>query len=234
MSPYWRRSWTIGALAAFFAVLTPRAWGDTLRVTTSPAGATVEVDDAEKCVTPCELKYPGNYFHKPHTVFSSRLEHSMKMKLSKPGFRTKELTLTNGPFAWTDLRGRKHGEYYVFKAEAVDVTLDPLPPTESDAGEQVERVGPIRPRYAKSFTREDDETAGGGSVRVESDPEGAEIYIDGNFVGQTPAKFSLAAGVHRLVMKAQGKREWERDLEVMKDSQLTLHPVLDSETVSSH
>lgn len=234
MSPSWLRSLIIGALAALFAAFVSPAWGETLKVTTSPAGATVEVDDAEKCVTPCDLKYPGNFFHKPHTVFSPRLEHSMVMKISKPGFRTKQLTLTNGPFAWTDLRGRKHGEYYVFKTEAVDVTLDPLPPTESDNGEEIERAGPIRPRNENSFTRRVEEGPGGGTVRVESDPEGAEIYIDGNFVGQTPAKFSLAAGVHRLLMKAQGKREWERDLEVMRDSQLTVHPVLDSATDSSH
>jgi hypothetical protein len=27
-------------------------------------------------------------------------------------------------------------------------------------------------------------------------------------------------------VKSQGKQEWQRDLEVLKDSQLTLHPIL--------
>jgi len=220
--------------AALMGALVPLAGADTLKVTTSPPGATVEVDDAEKCATPCDLKYPGNYFHKPHTVFSSRLEHSMVMKLSKAGFRTQQLTLTNGPFAWTDLRGRKHGVYYVLKTESVDVTLEPLPPTVSDAGDEIQHIGPMRSSYKRPSASAVEENAGAGTVRVESEPEGAEIYIDGNFVGQTPAKFSLASGVHHLIMKAQGKKDWERDLEVMKDSQFTLRPELDSASNDPH
>ena len=37
---------------------------------------------------------------------------------------------------------------------------------------------------------------------------------------------SLRAGTHHIEVKSEGKRGWERDLEVLKDSQLTLNPVL--------
>jgi S1-C subfamily serine protease len=65
-----------------------------------------------------------------------------------------------------------------------------------------------------------------GSVAIASDPAGAEIYIDGKFVGQTPSTIRLASGAHRIEVKSQGKQNWQRDLEVLKDSELTLHPVL--------
>jgi len=229
MSSRWRDSLLTAACAGAAILLATSAGAETLKITTSPAGASVEIDGSKMCETPCELKYPGDYFHKPHTVFSSRLEHSMVMKVSKAGFRTREMTLTDGPIAWTDLKGRKHGEYYILRTEAVEVTLDPLPPTLSGDGSEIEPVGPIRPARERSRTAAyGPQQAEDGTVKVESDPAGADIYVDGNFVGQTPANFSLAAGLHHLTMKAQGKEAWERDVEVMKDSQVTLHPALDS------
>ena len=64
-------------------------------------------------------------------------------------------------------------------------------------------------------------------MAIASEPAGAEIYVDGKFVGQTPSTIHLASGVHRVAVKAGGKKSWERELEVTKDSQLTLHPVLE-------
>jgi hypothetical protein len=50
--------------------------------------------------------------------------------------------------------------------------------------------------------------------------------VDGKFVGQTPSTLELASGTHHIEVKSEGKLGWERDLEVLKDSQLTLHPEL--------
>jgi len=229
----------IPCLVAFALAAGGRAGADTLKVATTPAGATVMVDGAEKCVTPCDLKFPGDYFHKPHTIFSPRLEHSMMMKLTKAGFRVREIQLTDGPFAWTDLRGRKHGDYYVLRVASVDVPLDPLPATMSDAHEEVEHAGPMRPTYARTYANPASQPpekaaergmAQGAMIRIESDPEGAEIYFDGNFVGQTPAVMPVDDGWHRVVLKALGKKDWEKELVVAKGSQLTLHPLLEAAT----
>jgi hypothetical protein len=61
---------------------------------------------------------------------------------------------------------------------------------------------------------------------VASDPLGAEIWVDGKFVGQTPSTIPLPVGSHRVEVKAAGVQIWSRDLDVLKDSQITLHPVL--------
>jgi PEGA domain len=56
---------------------------------------------------------------------------------------------------------------------------------------------------------------------------GAEIYIDGKFVGDTPANISLASGAHQITIKSTGKKDWSREIEVMKGSQVTLHAIFD-------
>jgi PEGA domain-containing protein len=69
---------------------------------------------------------------------------------------------------------------------------------------------------------------GSGTVVVASEPAGAEIYVDGKFVGQTPATIPLIVGAHRIVVESNGRKDWERDLNVLKESQVALHAVLGS------
>ena len=63
-----------------------------------------------------------------------------------------------------------------------------------------------------------------GTVAVSSDPEGAEIFVDGKFVGQAPSTLKLSAGTHTIQVKCAGRRTWERTLEVLRDSQVTVKP----------
>jgi serine protease Do len=68
---------------------------------------------------------------------------------------------------------------------------------------------------------------GSGSVSMNSDPQGAEIYVDGKFVGDTPSILPLTTGTHNIVVKAEGKKPWERNLEVIRDSQTQIRAVLE-------
>jgi len=69
-------------------------------------------------------------------------------------------------------------------------------------------------------------SAGAGIVRVDSNPSGAEIYVNGAFVGDTPSVLHLSAGIHKIEIKAAGRRSWQREMNVLKDSQVTLRPTL--------
>jgi serine protease Do len=70
-------------------------------------------------------------------------------------------------------------------------------------------------------------SAGVGTLRITSDPTGAEIYIDGRFVGQTPSTIPTPTGIYKILLRSSGKKDWERELEVVKDSELTVNPVLE-------
>lgn len=210
-----------------FTFCSPRTLADTLTITSSPSGATVEINGAVAGTTPYKSKFPGGYFHKTHTVFGSRLDHSMMVRISMDGYLSRQVTLTDGPFQWVAVTGRHHGIYFLLKSSHFDVRLDPLPyaggPVETIDGE-----GPLRPASDAAFRENAGEArADAGSVTITSDPLGAEIYVDGKFVGQTPSTIHLVSGPHRIEVKSQGKQGWERNLEVLKDSQLTLHPVFE-------
>lgn len=52
------------------------------------------------------------------------------------------------------------------------------------------------------------------SLTVDSMPVGADIYVDGNFVGNTPSTVTVTTGNHEIVVKRQGFINWSRKLDV--------------------
>jgi len=47
-------------------------------------------------------------------------------------------------------------------------------------------------------------------VSISSNPDGADIEVDGNFVGNTPSTIDLASGDHVVSVKKSGYKPWER------------------------
>lgn len=244
-----RRRCLLASLALLLVTLTFAAWAphtfaETLTITSSPPGATIEIDGVVAGTTPYHVDYPGSYFHKPHTVFTARLEHAMSLRVTKDGYRTQQITMSSGPFQWIGLTGKHHGTYFLLVSDHFDVKLEPASETAAAVSDTSSRAGPIRPRNALgqfvSSTQAADATGqnsaahsntqtqsvGTGAVAINSEPAGADIYVDGNFVGQTPSTIRLPAGRHHVEVKSQGKQSWTRDLEVLKDSDLTLRAVL--------
>jgi len=52
------------------------------------------------------------------------------------------------------------------------------------------------------------------SVIVESTPPGADIEVDGAFVGNTPSTVSVAPGNHQIAVKKKGFADWTKTLNV--------------------
>jgi hypothetical protein len=67
---------------------------------------------------------------------------------------------------------------------------------------------------------------GVGSVDIASVPDGAEVFVDDKFVGNTPETLKLSVGPHNIKLKVDGRKDWERSIEILKDSQLNLKPQL--------
>ena len=119
---------SVPRLAAFLFLLgcSGRSTADTLKITSSPAGATVEIDGVLEGTTPFEKDFPGGYFHRTKTSIGLRLEHPMVARISLTGYATKELHLTDGPMNWISFNGRNHGEYWLLKSDHFNVDLRPI------------------------------------------------------------------------------------------------------------
>jgi serine protease Do len=117
------------AVAAMFGVLwllNPSARAATLTITSAPSGATVEINGLITGKTPYTAQYPGGYFHKTHTVFGSRLEHPIVVRISMDGYASQQITLTEGPFTWHSFNGRSEGNYWLIKTDRFQVILEPI------------------------------------------------------------------------------------------------------------
>jgi hypothetical protein len=60
-------------------------------------------------------------------------------------------------------------------------------------------------------------------------PSGAEITLDGKYVGNTPSGIPLSAGTHTVILSLPGFTQWKRDLAVSPGSDLTVSGILQKE-----
>ena len=123
------RSQLLLCLSLFLLVCPAQVLADKLRISSTPSGASVEIDGVNMGTTPFEKDYPGGYFHRTRTTFGARLEHPMVARISLAGYSTKELTLTEGPMSWISLSGRNHGDYWLLKSDHFQVDLQPISET---------------------------------------------------------------------------------------------------------
>ena len=69
---------------------------------------------------------------------------------------------------------------------------------------------------------EETEKAETGVVTITSTPDGAEVWVNGDFVGNTPAKLTLAAGECKIRVFLPGYKSWEREIQIHPDSELSV------------
>jgi hypothetical protein len=66
-----------------------------------------------------------------------------------------------------------------------------------------------------------------GTVNVSSSPAGADVLVDGQFVGNCPAALKLAPGKHTVTVKMSGYKDWSREITVESGSQVQLNASLE-------
>lgn len=70
--------------------------------------------------------------------------------------------------------------------------------------------------------------SGQGSVKVSSIPEGAEIFVDGAFVGNAPATLKLPRGPHQVrVVGGTGFRVWVREVTILPGAEVNVNATLE-------
>jgi PEGA domain len=66
------------------------------------------------------------------------------------------------------------------------------------------------------------------SIDFASTPSGAEILIDGSFVGDTPSRLRVPAGRHTIAIRLSGYETWTQSIQVEPGSQATIQRTLKS------
>jgi len=67
------------------------------------------------------------------------------------------------------------------------------------------------------------------SVAFHSNPNNAEVYVNGEFRGTAPLSLHLAAGTHKVELRLAGFRVWERELTVVAGNDTRVAETLQSE-----
>jgi diacylglycerol kinase family enzyme len=71
------------------------------------------------------------------------------------------------------------------------------------------------------------------AVKISSDKPGADIELDGAFIGSTPTTINVTPGVHKIVVKS-GAATWEREIQIRPGSDVTVMATLPSEIVRAN
>jgi PEGA domain len=77
---------------------------------------------------------------------------------------------------------------------------------------------------APALPAEEDEAC---SVFIKSSPSGADIDVDGKFMGNTPSSLKLPPGDHKISVEKSGYQSWKRTMTVMAGGNVTLNPTLE-------
>lgn len=68
-----------------------------------------------------------------------------------------------------------------------------------------------------------------GKILVTSNPDGAEVYVDDDLVGNAPATLNLPTGKHTVKVTQQGFKAWTRQVSVYSGSETNLKASLEKE-----
>ncbi len=66
-----------------------------------------------------------------------------------------------------------------------------------------------------------------GTVSLTTNPDGAEVYVDDQFYGNSPATLRLKPGKHTIRVKASGYKDWSREISTDVGAEARLTAVLE-------
>jgi len=93
----------------------------------------------------------------------------------------------------------------------------------------IAKFQPAAPTQQPAMTQSASLTATSSSAKlqVESNPSGADIEIDGSFVGNTPPDVQVPEGEHTISVKKAGFNDWEQKMKISGGSSVHLNAELE-------
>jgi len=71
-----------------------------------------------------------------------------------------------------------------------------------------------------------------GSVEVTSVPDGATIYLDGNYAGISPKTISdIPTGVHAITLKKDGYNDWDSEIDIIKGKTVSINARMETRDI---
>jgi hypothetical protein len=142
-----------------------------------------------------------------------------------------------------DARREKHGLVVYYqndrgKARKQLYTLvDPETPSAASATQPVPEAAaprqsppaPATPPPVAAQQTSPDKVSEKVKCHFSSIPPGAEINVDGKYVGSTPSEIPLGTGTHVVVISTPGFAQWKRELTVLPGAELTVSAILQKE-----
>lgn len=61
-----------------------------------------------------------------------------------------------------------------------------------------------------------------GNINVSSNPDGADISVENNFVGNAPSMLKLSVGKHTIRVTLKGYKDWSKEITVQAGSEIKL------------
>jgi PEGA domain len=93
----------------------------------------------------------------------------------------------------------------------------------------IAKFEPAAPAQNLNAANNNDQNASAPSAKlqIDSTPPGADIEVDGSFVGNTPSEVQVAEGDHAVVVKKAGFKSWERKLKSSAGSSVHINAELE-------
>jgi PEGA domain len=106
--------------------------------------------------------------------------------------------------------------------------------SQNNQGQGKEEAPPETPHYLTYTPKEkslQEEAKSGKALAVDfkSAPSGAEIRVDGYFLGKTPMSSQIPLGKHLVSMTKWGYQSWEQELDVASGKSLSVNPTLNKD-----
>jgi hypothetical protein len=136
---------------------------------------------------------------------------------------------------YTDDKGKERKQLYTLvdaggkaapPATAAAVATQPVP---AAAAPRQSAPAPAPASSAGSVQAVSPVTAVRIKCNFSSTPAGAEITLDGKYVGSTPSEIAVDTGAHVVMFSMPGFAQWKRELTVLPGSELTVSTILQKE-----